>query len=62
VPGSAYGTSTDRFIRVSIGSESEERIWDALQVIQAQTRLCELDREALRQKIDERIAQFRIGR
>jgi aspartate aminotransferase/aminotransferase len=62
VPGSAYGTSTDRFIRVSIGSESEERIWDALQVIQAQTRLRELDREALRQKIDERIAQFRIGR
>ena len=26
VPGSAYGESTDRFVRVSIGTESEERI------------------------------------
>lgn len=33
VPGSAYGASTGRFIRVSIGTESEERIWDALQII-----------------------------
>jgi aspartate aminotransferase/aminotransferase len=39
VPGSAYGTSTDRFVRVSIGAESEERIARAL--------------EALRRRIDQ---------
>jgi aspartate/methionine/tyrosine aminotransferase len=33
VPGSAYGKSVDRFVRVSIGTESEERIWEALQVM-----------------------------
>jgi aspartate aminotransferase/aminotransferase len=33
VPGVAYGASTDRFVRMSIGCESEERIWEALQVI-----------------------------
>jgi aspartate/methionine/tyrosine aminotransferase len=32
VPGSAYGNSTERFVRLSIGTESEERIWEALQV------------------------------
>jgi aspartate/methionine/tyrosine aminotransferase len=32
-PGLAYGDSTDRFIRVSIGTESEERIADALSII-----------------------------
>jgi aspartate aminotransferase/aminotransferase len=30
VPGSAYGKSTERFVRVSIGTESEERIQEAL--------------------------------
>lgn len=35
VPGSAYGQSTDRFIRVSVGTESEERIWEALLQIKA---------------------------
>lgn len=30
VPGVAYGASTDRFIRVGVGTESEERIHDAL--------------------------------
>lgn len=33
VPGSAYGASTERFVRISIGTESEERIWDALQIV-----------------------------
>jgi aspartate/methionine/tyrosine aminotransferase len=33
VPGSAYGKSTERFIRVGVGTESEERIHDALLVI-----------------------------
>jgi aspartate aminotransferase/aminotransferase len=30
VPGSAYGSTVDRFIRISIGTESEERIDYAL--------------------------------
>ena len=33
VPGSAYGASTSRFVRISIGTESEERIEEALLVI-----------------------------
>lgn len=33
VPGSAYGDSTERFIRVAVGAESEERICEALDVI-----------------------------
>jgi aspartate/methionine/tyrosine aminotransferase len=33
VPGSAYGSSTERFIRVSFGTESEERIHHALVLI-----------------------------
>jgi aspartate aminotransferase/aminotransferase len=33
VPGSAYGQSTSRFVRVGIGTESEERINDALLVL-----------------------------
>jgi aspartate/methionine/tyrosine aminotransferase len=37
VPGSAYGASTDRFVRMSIGTESEERIWEALQFIKDMT-------------------------
>jgi aspartate/methionine/tyrosine aminotransferase len=35
VPGSAYGASTERFVRLSIGAESEERIEEALQVLQS---------------------------
>ncbi len=42
VPGIAYGESTERYIRVGIGAESEERIWEALQVIQAVLHLCEV--------------------
>jgi aspartate aminotransferase/aminotransferase len=33
VPGVAYGASTERFLRVSVGTESEERIHDALRRI-----------------------------
>ncbi len=33
VPGSAYGESTERFIRLSIGTESEERIHDAIMIM-----------------------------
>ncbi|HEY4440346.1 MAG TPA: aminotransferase class I/II-fold pyridoxal phosphate-dependent enzyme [Candidatus Elarobacter sp.] len=35
VPGSAYGESTDRYVRLSIGTESEERIAAALATIRA---------------------------
>ncbi len=30
IPGSVYGMSTEKFIRISIGTESEERIYEAL--------------------------------
>ncbi len=30
IPGSVYGKSTEKFIRISIGTESEERIYEAL--------------------------------
>lgn len=33
VPGTAYGDSTARFVRVGVGAESEERIHDALLVL-----------------------------
>ena len=30
IPGSVYGMSTEKFIRISIGTESEERIYEAM--------------------------------
>ncbi|EKD92315.1 MAG: aminotransferase, partial [uncultured bacterium] len=33
VPGSAYGETTERFLRISIGAESDERIDQALQLL-----------------------------
>jgi aspartate/methionine/tyrosine aminotransferase len=53
VPGSAYGRSTDRFIRISIGTESEPRIAEALAAIKKMTLLNSLDRDALVQEIGE---------
>ncbi len=35
VPGSAYGRSTERFIRVGIGAETDERIVAALRAIKS---------------------------
>ncbi len=35
VPGSAYGASTERFLRMSIGTESEERIEKALRILRS---------------------------
>ncbi len=43
VPGSAYGASTERFVRVSIGTESEERIWEALKILRDVIDSRELD-------------------
>lgn len=34
VPGSAYGATTTNFFRISIGAESEERIYQALETLQ----------------------------
>lgn len=53
VPGSAYGESTDRFIRVSIGTESEERIWSALQSIKELADSDTFDRQRLQRRIDK---------
>lgn len=40
VPGSAYGASTERFLRVSVGTETEERIADALAVLRSVLHAC----------------------
>lgn len=38
VPGSAYGNSTDNYIRISIGTESIDRINEALKVIKSEAK------------------------
>ena len=53
VPGLAYGDSTDKFIRLSIGTESEERIWLALNVIKDLIETGAYDRDALSDKLDQ---------
>lgn len=50
VPGSAYGESTDRFVRVSIGTESIERITAALYDIFELTKVNTLDRDRLEEQ------------
>lgn len=52
VPGSAYGASTDRFVRISIGTESEPRIAAALSAIKKMTLLNSFDRVSLLAEID----------
>jgi len=42
VPGAAYGASTSRFVRMSIGTESEERIEHAIRVLK-QTIAADID-------------------
>lgn len=59
VPGSAYGESTRRFVRVSIGTESEERIQDALRVLRDVITIPTFDRAALEQRLQvEQIKRF----
>jgi aspartate aminotransferase/aminotransferase len=54
VPGSAYGASTERFLRISIGTESEERIWQALLLMRD-----EIDRPTFsRATTDHRLAEL----
>jgi aspartate/methionine/tyrosine aminotransferase len=43
VPGNAYGESTGRFIRISIGTETEERVFGALAVIRSMVALDNFD-------------------
>lgn len=52
VPGSAYGASTSRFVRVSIGTESEERIGHALLMIRNLIRTQEFDHGRLRARLE----------
>lgn len=59
VPGSAYGDSTDRFVRVSIGTESEERIWDALNHISALGGTNQFDHEALARRVERFNKRYR---
>jgi aspartate aminotransferase/aminotransferase len=47
VPGSAYGRSTDRFVRISIGTESEERIRGALVELRREIEVNAVDYERL---------------
>jgi aspartate/methionine/tyrosine aminotransferase len=39
VPGAAYGQSTDRFVRISVGVESEDRVHAALVAIKALSQI-----------------------
>lgn len=51
VPGSAYGKSTAGFVRVGVGTESEERIHDALCLIKDLLALEHYDPAPLRRKL-----------
>jgi aspartate aminotransferase/aminotransferase len=51
VPGTAYGESTGRFVRVSIGTESKERIWQALVALRDQIDTGALDRDGIAEKL-----------
>lgn len=53
-PGSAYGENTDRFIRISIGTESEERIYIALQAINDVLHEGNFDRNKLNSELFSR--------
>ena len=45
VPGSAYGKTTDRFVRISIGTETEARIQEALRTIATLSQANQFDRD-----------------
>jgi len=62
VPGSAYGLSTERFVRVSIGTESEERIAEALEIIRDLIHIDHFDPTPARRKLTEMgIGEFKAG-
>ncbi len=51
VPGSAYGISTNRYIRVSFGTESVNSIKSALDKIKTVIRINKIDHVDLEKKI-----------
>ena len=51
VPGAAYGASTERFLRVSVGTESDERIEDALRRLAAALKEPKFDSEELTREL-----------
>lgn len=53
VPGVAYGASTDRFIRISLGAETRERLIAALQKIKSRIDRRTFDADALNRKMSE---------
>lgn len=57
VPGSAYGASTERFLRVSIGVESDERIADALALLRSILH----SRPDISAKLPEKLTAFDIS-
>ena len=53
VPGSAYGASTDNFIRVGVGTEEDDRLKDALHTIKRVLDAGEYDGDFVRNKLDQ---------
>ena len=53
VPGSAYGRSTNRFIRVSIGTENKTSILKALNKIKETINISSLNKNYISKKIKE---------
>ena len=62
VPGSAYGESTSRFVRLSIGTETEERIASALSTVKERIAKRSFDKRDLTRRMEaEGIHRF-LGR
>ena len=61
VPGIAYGESTDRFVRLSIGTESEARINQALAAIRQEIQINDLDRDWLAGQVSSMQSLIRFG-
>ena len=53
VPGSAYGKSTSKFIRISIGAETPSRIFKALQCIKSLIKINSIDKEKLSKDLSQ---------
>jgi aspartate aminotransferase/aminotransferase len=61
VPGSAYGASTNRYVRVSVGTETEERMHRALRLIRERTLVKEFDHARLRAALESAgITSFKV--
>ena len=51
VPGSAYGNSTERFVRISVGAETISDIMDSLQIMKRVIDNNEYDEEIINEKL-----------